>query len=316
MGRRREAIALVEGALRLARVHGYADTEGRALNGLAYVLEADDLERALAFYREGLELQRRLGRRSRVGVITANLAGALVDFAADWDEPLRMVGELLPVETGARDRFDLEDTAIFVDAARGELEEERFAAHRALVESLADSQRSASFELTRSSVAWCRGDFEAVVGAGLTVAEFSGKSIIGLSRARWGALWLRDAMAIPAILERLEANPDRSRFAKAARYSARAALAGLEGRTAEAVEAYQRALRLLHECGFEFLAAETALDFLWAVGPDVPEARAAAEEARAVFERVRARVYLDRLDSVMGRSAQTPSPHPNVRTAQ
>jgi class 3 adenylate cyclase/tetratricopeptide (TPR) repeat protein len=316
VGRRREAITLVEGALRLARAHGYTEIEGRALNSLAYVLEADDLERALAFYREGLELQRRLGRRSRVGVITANLAGALVDFAADWDEALRMVGELLPVETGARDRFDLEQVAIFVAAARGEPDEERFAAYEALADSLADPQRSANLDLTRAAVAWCRGDFEAVHNAGLTAAEFPGKSIYGLGLARWGALWLRDAMAIPAILERLEANPDRSRFAKAARSSARAALAGLEGRTAEAVEEYKRSLQLLHECGFELAAAETALDFLWAVGPEVPEARAAAEEARAVFERVRAKVYLDRLDSVMRRSTQTPSPHPSVRTAQ
>jgi hypothetical protein len=35
------------------------------------------------------------------------------------------------------------------------------------------------------------------------------------------------------------------------------------------------------------------------VGPDVPEARQAAEEARVVFERVRARVYLERLDAAL-----------------
>jgi hypothetical protein len=51
--------------------------------------------------------------------------------------------------------------------------------------------------------------------------------------------------------------------------------------------------------GHDFEAASAALDFVWAVGPDVPEARAAAEEARVVFERVRAKVYLDRLDAVM-----------------
>ena len=39
--------------------------------------------------------------------------------------------------------------------------------------------------------------------------------------------------------------------------------------------------------------------FAWAVGPDVPEARQAAEEAPAVFERVRAKVYLERLHAAL-----------------
>ena len=55
--------------------------------------------------------------------------------------------------------------------------------------------------------------------------------------------------------------------------------------------------------GHDFEAASAALDFVWAVGPDVPEARAAAEEARTVFERVRAKVYLERLDAVLAGAA-------------
>jgi hypothetical protein len=118
------------------------------------------------------------------------------------------------------------------------------------------------------------------------------------------------------VVQGLEEVPDRSRVAKAGRLQARAALAALEGRLAEAIAAYRAARSVLAAGGFTLDAALAALDFVFAVGPDVPEARAAAEEARVVFQRVRAKVYLERLDAVVGLSAQTPSPIPSVRTAR
>jgi hypothetical protein len=191
---------------------------------------------------------------------------------------------------GPRDRFDLESTVIDILSARGELDDERYAALEAVAASLADPQRSANFELIRATVAWRRGDFDLAIRAGLSAAEHPAKTAEGLWHARRGALWLWDAAPVAAILVRLEASPHNARFGKAALAVATASLAALDGRTLQAAEDYCRSLALLHEGGFEFSAAETALDFLWAVGPQVPEARAAAEEARVVFERVRAKV--------------------------
>ena len=53
--------------------------------------------------------------------------------------------------------------------------------------------------------------------------------------------------------------------------------------------------------GEDFEQACTGLDFVLLVGPDEPSARAAADDARVIFERIRARPFLDRLDAAMAR---------------
>ncbi len=100
---------------------------------------------------------------------------------------------------------------------------------------------------------------------------------------------------------------DRSRLAEAGRLQARAALAALEGRRADAIAAYQAARSVLAAGGFTLDSALAALDFVFAAGPEVLDARAAAEEARVVFERVGAKAYLERLDAVLaGRPTSSP----------
>jgi class 3 adenylate cyclase/tetratricopeptide (TPR) repeat protein len=299
LGRRREAVLLMEGAIRFARAHGDANSEARARNNLAVLLHLEDLHRNRALLRKAVELQRRLGRHLGVMVAVANLVATLIDSAADWDEPIRMVSEVMDADVEARNRANHEGSVVLILAARGELDEDRFAALEVLVGSLADPQLTANQAYVRAFVEWCRGNFAGVVHAGLAMAEHPNLVIDGLAAALRGAAWSRDVVSVAMILARLAASPDRSRVAKATRHAAQGALAGLEGRTAEVVEEYQRSLRTLHEGGFELAAAQTALDFLRVVGPEVSEARAAAEEARAVFERVRAKVYLDRLDAVL-----------------
>ena len=308
LGRRREAVALMEGALRLARAHGDADAESRATNNLSYVLAHDDVRRALASDRRYLERLRRLGGLPSILIATWNLAEMHIESAVDWDEAERLIAELAAVTTEARARADLEDGNPLVRAARRELDDERFAARETRVRDLADPQASATFELERAEVEWCRGDFGAVVRAGLAAAQLRGKALEGLGLAGWGALWLRDAVGLRAIVERLEADPETSRLAKATRAACRGSLAGLEGRPAESVARSREAIRTLREGGFEWRAALAALGLLWAVGPGVAEARAAAEEARAVFERVRARVHLERLEAAMAQTvAEAPA---------
>jgi hypothetical protein len=46
------------------------------------------------------------------------------------------------------------------------------------------------------------------------------------------------------------------------------------------------------------------VDFAFALGPDDPDARAAAEEAREIFARLGATAWLERLEAVLGRTAE------------
>jgi hypothetical protein len=128
-----------------------------------------------------------------------------------------------------------------------------------------------------------------------------------LSLALRGALWARDGALVQALAARLAVHPEGSATWKAIRAEGLGATAALEGRTDDATVDYAAAIRHWREPGHEFEAASAALDFAWAVGPEVPEARAAAEQARAVFERVGAKVYLDRLDGVLDTTTDSPT---------
>jgi len=57
----------------------------------------------------------------------------------------------------------------------------------------------------------------------------------------------------------------------------------------------------------DFELARVAIDMLLLVGPDEPEAATAADEARAIFERLGAKPYLDQLDIALAAAAPLPA---------
>ena len=302
-GRRREGRMLLEGVIPIAHAAGQVDTELRARNNLAGTHLEDDLREWLAIQRETLELAETLGQRTYVINLTGLAAAVAFVSAIDWDGAQHTTEAMLATDLEPIDRLRVEHGALHVLAARGELGADRFAAYEALGRDLSDPGRLSALDDVRSDVAWCRGDFAVALAAGLRMAEDPDSVVDGLCVALRGAIWLRDLPAARSIADRLASVTRTSPYTEAVRVFARAAVAGLEGRTADAVQLFGEAIRRFGNCGFAFYgAATTALDFLWTVGPDVPEARAAAEEARAVFERVGARVYLDRLDAVPART--------------
>ena len=110
---------------------------------------------------------------------------------------------------------------------------------------------------------------------------------------------LDDLPGARSISERLAAQPTSTQFDAAVEACTLGVVASLEGRTADGVASYQEALRRWRETCRDWAVAVCGLDFVRAVGASIPEAQAAGEEARAIFERVGARVYLERLDAVM-----------------
>lgn len=298
LGRSREAILLEEGVIRLAHAAGLVDAENRARNNLGASLAGNDILRGLALSREVLELERKLGWCATQA--TSNVAWGLFFTATDWDGALASVEELLATDLEPADRVRLEGPVIIIHSARGDLESGRFAAHERLVQGLADPAFSATLEHVRSNVAWCRSDFDAALRCGLAGADYAidSHSFWGLESAVRGAIWLGDLARARSLAERVEKGPLKSARAEAVRSSIRGCVAALEGRTADGAAHFQAAIQRWRGAGYDWPAAETALDFARAAGPQVPEARAAAEEAREVFERVRARVYVERLDAV------------------
>jgi class 3 adenylate cyclase/tetratricopeptide (TPR) repeat protein len=298
LGRDGEAMEGGREAIRLADASGAAWSQIRARTNMGQSVGGRDVRAGLAMWREALDLATRFGNRVFIVLLTAWTAGAQRSSASDWDGAVTSLEALLAMGLEHQDRFDVEEPLVAIIASRGELDTDRFAAHEALLRGLDDPQPRAQLEGTRAEWAWCRGDFRAAVDAARRAAELAGDPwhLIGALR---GALWMRDLSEVRELAVGLAAHADTTPVWKALHAATRGGVAALEGRTKGAVADYLEAIGGWSDVGYDFEAASTALDFVWAVGPGVPAARAAAEEARAVFERVRAKPYLERLDAVL-----------------
>jgi tetratricopeptide (TPR) repeat protein len=306
IGRDPDALASGWAALRLADEAGVVWSQIRARANLGQSVSADDLGAAVVMWREALDIATRFGNRVFIVLLNAWIAKAARSSASDWDGMVASLNELLQTDLEDPDRFDVEEPLITILAARGELEAGQLAAHEALTRTLDDPQVRAQLEGTRAEVAWCRGDFRVAIETARHAADLTG-GLEYLGGALRGALWARDLALAQELAGRLAVHPDSAAIWMAMHAEARGAIAALEGRSGDAAIAYDEAIRRWRESGYDFDAASAALDFAWAVGPEVPEVRVAAGEARSVFERVRANVYLERLDAALGRAPRVPS---------
>jgi hypothetical protein len=107
---------------------------------------------------------------------------------------------------------------------------------------------------------------------------------------------LHDAAAVVDALAAIEGSPGRAESAE--RREGEAVLAALEGRRAEATAAFHDAIRQWQELDFDVEVALAKLTMLTVLGMADTGAREAADEARAVFERVGAQPFLERLTAV------------------
>jgi hypothetical protein len=148
--------------------------------------------------------------------------------------------------------------------------------------------------------------FVATVAGRLTDAYESGMAGVALGyeaalyNAEWAtraALWLGDPARVRVALELYEARPDRGRVVAATRQTLRAGLHALLGERDAAMAAYRDAIRRWREMDVPFMLGLCLLDFATLVGPREPEARAAADEARAIFTRLGSPPLLARLDA-------------------
>jgi hypothetical protein len=120
-----------------------------------------------------------------------------------------------------------------------------------------------------------------------------------------GALGMRDLERVRAVAARHAELASPGRLTEINTLTIMAALAALEGRTGDAVRAYLEVVGFWRATEQFFMVAQRGLDFVSAVGADVPEARAAGEEAREIFARLDARPSLERLDSLLGEPTVT-----------
>ncbi|MDR3545674.1 MAG: adenylate/guanylate cyclase domain-containing protein [Candidatus Limnocylindrales bacterium] len=301
LGRSVEAVALLRAAVDLARERGFVAAETRALSNLGVSID-DNPRRARDILEQGLNLARRVGNRSLSNWAAISRLYAVVSIAEGWDQALAEAAQDLADARAHKVASPLDEIrSLSVQALmrvpRGESTDAMLADLERLAGETTDAFGAAALHYLRGDRALLAGDHALASREMLLASEEPNIGHVFLAGAARAALWGGDVATAREIADRLDATPNSSASFTAGRIAVRAGIAALEGRRDDAMTGFRDALARLRAIGEDFELARTGLDFLLLVGPGEPAARAAATEARPIFERVGARPYLERLDA-------------------
>jgi hypothetical protein len=183
------------------------------------------------------------------------------------------------------------------------------------VADVTEVQAQASVDEVHALVALGQGDRRAALDlARRSYQRNNAPDSSALQTATRAAAWIADRQALTDALAVLGAIPGR--VPAATRREAEAALAALDRRRPEALAGFADAIRRWRELGLDFEAAVCGLNLITMLGPAEPAARAAAEEAGAVFERLGALPFQNLLADAMDASVSTPSSRPGAPAVQ
>ena len=306
LGRRREAIALQEAALQMAQRLPDRNFEMRVRNNLASAWADDDPARTTRLVLEALGLARQVGDRGMFNWLAGTAAVGLYLEGRDWDAHAAIMQEALESATLRPDRLRLRVLQSLHQTARGERLDELPSEVADLVGDSTEPDDMLAVHMATGSTALVAGDLETAFAAALRAAQLPVQNPeVPLGLALTAAIWSRSLERTRDIAARVAELPLTGAYGQAWRLHAAAAVAALEGRTAEALAGFREARARL-------LALEQRFDVAtWVVEaaillPAEQEVRAWAAEARPLLEELRARPYLDKLDEVLA-SATAPS---------
>jgi class 3 adenylate cyclase/tetratricopeptide (TPR) repeat protein len=300
LGRLREALVTLIGAVASASSHGMPDVEIRARVNLSYSAAGEDAQLAYQVARAGVELVRHFGMHGWFYVL--GNAAELAIRIGDWDWALAEVEEAAQIETDRSARLRLAEI-------RGLRGSDVGTELQALVDSTAgmtEIQVRASVDEVRAIVALARGELRAALELARGSYEHNtAPDATAPETAMRAAAWLGDEPGLRDAVHVLEGQPGR--VTAAIRREGEAALAALEGRRDEALSGFADARRRWQELELEFEASMSALSLVTMLGAAEPATQAAAQEASAMFERLGARPLQKLLADAMGAAAPTPA---------
>jgi class 3 adenylate cyclase/tetratricopeptide (TPR) repeat protein len=306
LGRPHEGMGAIETGHRLATRHGLDLTVARALNNLASMSADSDPQAGLEAARTGIALARRLGYRH---FQILDNAFVLAIRAGDWDWAAAQVEPMLGDEVETLTRAVALSDIILVRAFRGEPIAEALADLEALPTSGVDPVKSANIAGARASAAFAAAQYDVARAQGHRFAEIFGQaSLEGFLISTRCSLLLREPGRAAEDLALVERDERRGAVVSADRMTLRAGLAALEGRADDALALYRESLRAWRDLGLPWDEALCALDMATLLDPAEPEVGAAAEVARAILARLRAKPFLERLEEAIHRQLPPASP--------
>jgi tetratricopeptide (TPR) repeat protein len=297
-GRVVQALILLDGVARAAEPIGRADLVDRARANFAVWSMDNDPAASLAAYRSNMEQERRTGDRRSLINSVAN-AVELAIAAGDWDGPLAEAEDLLRDDLEASDWILMSEQLTIAAILRGEpaaavlLDRARVLA--------GDSESFINLLDERLAfAAWVEGDAARAAHLWRHYAAWSFLNAPAtLPRAARANLWAGDLDEARRDLAATIDTGLHGAVIEANVVTIQAGIVALEGRTAEARTLFRDALGRWRELRQEWLEALTCMDVVLLLGADDPDAPAAAERAREVFERLRAAPFLARLDAAL-----------------
>ena len=299
LGRLREAVALIEGGQRLAREIGDSELTMAGLVVLGFNLGEVDNARAAQSYREGLALARRVGHRALMYQLINNI-GYTGFMTGDWDEALAEMDGALSDDLDPGTRIWILSNELIIRASRGEALDQGIAELDRLASVSTDIGSTVGTKDTKANAAQANGRFADAQNHWLEIAAiWPSQAPASYYQAGRPALWIADIDALRGYRDALDATGFHGPVVEARRATMNAGIAALEGREREAVAAYLEALGAWRDLRIVWEEALTGLDMVTVLDHKLPEVHAVADSTRQIFERLGARPYLARLDSVL-----------------
>ena len=299
LGRLREAVALIEGGERLAREIGDSELTMAGLVVLGFNLGEVDNARAAQSYREGLALARRVGHRALMYQLINNI-GYTGFMTGDWDEALAEMDGALSDDLDPGTRIWILSNELIIRASRGEALDQGIAELDRLASVSTDIGSTVGTKDTKANAAQANGRFADAQNHWLEIAAiWPSQAPASYYQAGRPALWIADIDALRGYRDALDATGFHGPVVEARRATMNAGIAALEGREREAVAAYLEALGAWRDLRIVWEEALTGLDMVTVLDHKLPEVHAVADSTRQIFERLGARPYLARLDSVL-----------------
>jgi class 3 adenylate cyclase/tetratricopeptide (TPR) repeat protein len=306
LGRRIESLALYEAGISIATSID-RPLELRLRNNFSAGLADDDPGRAVDVLRETIEIARDIGDRGIYDWQLGNLAAYSYSTGDDWDGVLAQLHDAYETTELRTDRLRLRTLMSVIELERGNDAAGIVDEIRDLVGDSEEPDARFSLRMAGAHAAFVRGDYTGAWRAASDLArsptqnpEVPAGLALRAAIANADANQIRDAAELHASLRQSGA------WSAAFRRMSEAAVAAVEGRTAEAKAGFLHVLAELERLGIHVEAALAAVNAV-ALLPDQPEIRARALVARTILERVGARPAIDQLDRALGDSTITPA---------
>jgi class 3 adenylate cyclase/tetratricopeptide (TPR) repeat protein len=303
VGRLREGIVTLIGAVTLSASRAMPQVELRARVNLSYAAAADDPLLAYRTAREGLALARHLGYRGPGFYLLGNAAESAVRIG-EWDWALAELEEAVAT-------LHTDSTALLrraqIRGLRGDVVDDDLRAVDEAVAGLSEVQAPATVDDVRSQLALAQGDFgEAFRLAKRSYSQNAAPDSSALPWAGRSAAWLGHPDDVVEVRDLIRQQPGR--VPGAALREVESALAALHGQPVESLTGFVEAMRGWRELGLEFEAALCALDLVMLLGSADPAAQEAADQAAATFKRVGAKPLQQLLADAVAAAVPAPSP--------